>query len=45
MFYFYTNILKFTPKFMGKIKAFHTIGTLVGVFLYNKYLKKTPFNL
>lgn len=42
MFYFYTNELDFTPEFMGRVRLVGAIAQLVGIGLYNTYLKKVP---
>ena len=39
MFYFYTNELKFTPEFMGRVRLVGSIASLVGVGCYNFCLK------
>lgn len=39
MFFFYTNELKFEPSFLGSLKFLHASGSLLGVLIYNKYLK------
>lgn len=44
MFYFYTNSLGFAPNFMGKLKFANSIACLLGVYLYNKYLKNIRFD-
>ena len=43
MFYFYTNELGFKPEFMGRLKMAHGLANLIGIYLYNKYLKNTNF--
>ena len=43
MFYFYTNELKFSPDFMGKLKFANSFASLSGVFIFNRYLKNVPF--
>ncbi|KAI3827871.1 hypothetical protein L1987_01959 [Smallanthus sonchifolius] len=40
MFYFTTNKLGFTPEFLGRVKLVTSIASLLGVGLYNGFLKK-----
>ncbi|OAY27960.1 folate-biopterin transporter 1, chloroplastic isoform X1 [Manihot esculenta] len=42
MFYFTTNKLGFTPEFLGRVKLVTSIASLVGVGLYNSFLKNVP---
>ncbi|XP_076919784.1 folate-biopterin transporter 1, chloroplastic-like isoform X1 [Bidens hawaiensis] len=42
MFYFTTNKLGFTPEFLGRVKLVTSIASLVGVGLYNGFLKSVP---
>lgn len=39
MFFFTTNKLGFTPEFLGRVKLVTSIASLVGVALYNGFLK------
>lgn len=39
LFYFTTNSLGFKPEFLGKIRLLSNVASLVGVFIYNTYLK------
>ena len=39
LFYFITNKLKFTPSDLGIISMFSTLFSLIGIFIYKKYLK------
>ncbi len=39
LFYFITNQLKFTPSNLGIISMFSTLFSLIGIFIYKKYLK------
>ncbi|KAM3136783.1 hypothetical protein pb186bvf_011042 [Paramecium bursaria] len=43
MFYFYTEVLHFTPNFMGQLKFMYCMGTLVAIFIYKTYLKDVKF--
>lgn len=42
MFYFQTNQLHFTPEFLGRVRLAGSIATLVGVGVYNTFLKRVP---
>lgn len=42
MFYFTTNKLGFTPEFLGRVKLVTSIASLLGVGLYNGFLKDVP---
>ena len=42
-FYFYTNELKFSPEFLGSLKFVYAVGTIVGLFIYNKFYKQLEF--
>ena len=42
MFYFYTNELKFTPEFIGRINLLDGAAQLAGVALFNAKLKGVP---
>lgn len=43
MFYFYTEELGFRPEFMGKMRVVWGLGTLLGIFAYNHFLKEVSF--
>ncbi|KAK7270571.1 hypothetical protein RIF29_23809 [Crotalaria pallida] len=42
MFYFSTNSLGFTPEFLGRVKLVTSVASLLGVGLYNGFLKNVP---
>ncbi|XP_068635040.1 folate-biopterin transporter 1, chloroplastic [Aristolochia californica] len=42
MFYFTTNMLHFTPEFLGRVKLVTSVASLLGVALYNGCLKEVP---
>ncbi|XP_057958144.1 folate-biopterin transporter 1, chloroplastic [Malania oleifera] len=42
MFYFTTNKLGFTPEFLGRVKLVTSVASLVGVGVYNGFLKTVP---
>lgn len=41
-FFFITNKLGFTPEFLGRLKLVSSVASLIGVALYNGFLKKVP---
>ncbi|CAN4099609.1 unnamed protein product [Withania somnifera] len=41
-FFFITNKLGFTPEFLGRLKLVTSVASLIGVALYNGFLKKVP---
>jgi len=43
MFYFYTNVLKFNPITIGRLRLVYGIASILGIYLYNNYLKNTSF--
>jgi hypothetical protein len=43
MFYFYTNELEFTPEFMGRLKFACGAASLIGILVYNKWLRDISF--
>ena len=43
MFYFYTNVLEYSPSFLGTLKMVYSIATLVGLLIYNLFLKNVDF--
>lgn len=45
LFYFYTNELKFSPLTMGRLRLVYGVATIVGIWIYNKYLKNVSFKL
>ncbi|GKV42444.1 hypothetical protein SLEP1_g49848 [Rubroshorea leprosula] len=42
MFFFTTNRLGFTPEFLGRVKLVTSFASLLGVGLYNGFLKNVP---
>ncbi|RLN26311.1 hypothetical protein BBO99_00006956, partial [Phytophthora kernoviae] len=42
-FYFSTEVLKFTPEFLGTVSAFGFIFLMVGTMLYNAFFKDMSF--
>ncbi|KAL6893908.1 hypothetical protein ACP4OV_008006 [Aristida adscensionis] len=42
MFYFITNKLGFTPEFLGRVRLVTSIASLLGIGVYNLFLKEVP---
>lgn len=42
LIHFSTNSLGFTPEFLGRVKLVTSVASLVGVGLYNGFLKNVP---
>ncbi len=42
-FYFSTNELGFTPEFLGRVRLVTSLAALVGVWLFQRFLKTIPF--
>jgi folate/biopterin transporter len=42
-FYFATNDLGFPPEFLGRIRLVSSLASLIGVWLFQRYLKAIPF--
>ncbi|CAK9154397.1 unnamed protein product [Ilex paraguariensis] len=42
MFFFTTNKLGFTPEFLGRVKLVTSVASLLGVGIYNGFLKNVP---
>lgn len=44
VFFFYasTNKLHFTPEFLGRVKLVTSVASLLGVGIYNGFLKSVP---
>lgn len=40
LFYFYNDALGFGPEFLGRIRLVGSISSLVGVWVFNTFLKK-----
>lgn len=41
-FYFTTNELGFGPEFLGRVRLVTSLASLVGVWIFQRYLKKVP---
>ncbi len=44
-FFFTTNELGFQPEFLGRVRLVTSIASLVGVWLYQRFLKTVPFRI
>ena len=42
-FFFTTNELGFEPEFLGRVRLVTSVASLVGVFIFQTYLKDVPF--
>jgi len=42
-FYFTTNELGFEPEFLGRVRLVTSIASLVGIWLFQRFLKNIPF--
>lgn len=42
-FYFTTNELGFAPEFLGRVRLVTSIASLVGIWLFQRFLKNIPF--
>ena len=42
-FFFTTNELGFEPEFLGRVRLVTSLASLVGIFIFQKYLKEVPF--
>jgi folate/biopterin transporter len=42
-FYFTTNELGFQPEFLGRVRLVTSIASLIGVWLFQRFLKNIPF--
>ena len=43
IFFFYTNGLSFDPEFIGVLQLVHSCGSILGVYIYNKFFKFVGF--
>lgn len=42
-FYFSTNELGFEPEFLGRVRLVTSVASLMGIWLYQRFLKAVPF--
>ncbi|MBZ8178595.1 folate/biopterin family MFS transporter [Oscillatoria salina] len=45
LFFFTTNELGFQPEFLGRVRLVTSIASLVGVWLFQRFLKNVPFRV
>jgi predicted MFS family arabinose efflux permease len=43
LFYFYTNELKFTPNIMGRLKLIYGLASVIGIWIFNRFLRNIGF--
>jgi hypothetical protein len=43
LFFFYTEKLKFSPIVMGRLRLIYGVATVLGIWIYNGYLKNVSF--
>lgn len=43
LFFFTTNELNFDPEFLGKVRLVTSVAALIGVWLFQRFLKTIPF--
>jgi folate/biopterin transporter len=44
-FFFTTNELGFEPEFLGRVRLVTSLASLVGIWLFQRYLKQVPFRV
>ena len=44
-FFFTTNELGFEPEFLGRVRLVTSFASLLGIWLYQRYLKQVPFRV
>lgn len=42
-FFFATNELGFQPEFLGRVRLFTSIAALIGIWIFQRFLKAVPF--
>ncbi|NJK99493.1 MAG: folate/biopterin family MFS transporter [Spirulinaceae cyanobacterium SM2_1_0] len=45
LFFFMTNELGFEPEFLGRVRLVTSLASLVGVWLYQRFLRQLPFRV
>jgi folate/biopterin transporter len=45
MFFFSTNELGFPPEFLGRVRLVTSFAALIGIWLYQRFLKNLPFRV
>ena len=43
IFYFYTTELAFSAEFIGVLQLIHSLGSIIGVYVYNRFCKFVSF--
>ena len=44
-FFFTTNELKFEPEFLGRVRLVTSVASLVGIWIFQRFLKTVPFRV
>jgi folate/biopterin transporter len=44
-FFFTTNELGFSPEFLGRVRLVTSVAALIGIWLYQRWLKQIPFRV
>ncbi|BAY94482.1 MULTISPECIES: folate/biopterin family MFS transporter [unclassified Tolypothrix] len=44
-FFFTTNELHFAPEFLGRVRLVTNLASLVGIWIFQRYLKSSPFRV
>jgi folate/biopterin transporter len=44
-FYFFTNELHFQPEFLGRVYLVTSLASLVGIWIFQRFLKNVPFRV
>ncbi len=44
-FFFTTNELGFEPEFLGRVRLVTSLASLIGIFIFQRYLKTIPFRV
>lgn len=44
-FYFTTNQLGFQPEFLGRVRLVTSLASLIGVWIFQRFLKSVPFRI
>jgi folate/biopterin transporter len=45
LFFFTTNELHFQPEFLGRVRLVTSIASLVGIWIFQRFLKSVPFRV
>ncbi len=45
LFFFTTNELGFQPEFLGRVRLVTSVASLVGIWMYQRFLKSIPFRV